>query len=67
MSQALAQPGSKRERIFKMQFGGFLEASAQMGTFDEILKEAGYERDDAAWRAPELISLDLSTISVERM
>jgi hypothetical protein len=67
MSQALAQPGSRRERIFKMQFGGFLEASAQLGTPDETLEEAGYELEGETWRALQLISLDMSTISVERM
>lgn len=32
---------------------GFLEISADMGTLDQILKEAGYERKGDAWRSPE--------------
>jgi len=32
---------------------GFLAASADMGTLDEILREAGYEQEGGEWRAPE--------------
>jgi predicted RNase H-like HicB family nuclease len=31
---------------------GFLAASADMGTLDEILREAGYRREGGEWRAP---------------
>jgi predicted RNase H-like HicB family nuclease len=44
---------------------GFLETSAEMGTLTEILEEAGYERDGETWRAPEFVSLDRLTVSVE--
>jgi predicted RNase H-like HicB family nuclease len=43
---------------------GFLAVSAEMGTLDEILREAGYEPDGEGWRAPEFVSLDRLTMSV---
>ena len=43
---------------------GFLETSAEMGTLDEILEEAGYEREGDSWRAPEFVSLDRLTAGV---
>ena len=39
---------------------GFLAASAGMGTLDEILLEAGYEREGGQWHAQELAAVDLS-------
>lgn len=44
---------------------GFLEASEQMGTLDEILQEAGYEREGESWRAPEFVALDRLTLSLD--
>jgi len=44
---------------------GFLAASAEMGTLDEILHEAGYEPEGEGWRAPEFVSLDRLTMSVK--
>ncbi|MGO4880185.1 MAG: type II toxin-antitoxin system HicB family antitoxin [Bryobacteraceae bacterium] len=35
---------------------GFLVSSADLGTLDEILKEAGYEPEGEGWRAPEFVS-----------
>jgi hypothetical protein len=29
---------------------GFIETSADMGTLDEILEEAGYEQEDEGWK-----------------
>src|ERR1017187_395088 len=43
---------------------GFLETSAEIGTLEEILLEAGYQRDGHAWRAPEFVSLDRFTLSL---
>jgi predicted RNase H-like HicB family nuclease len=43
---------------------GFLAASADMGTLDEILQEAGYEREGGQWRAPEFIAVDRLTMSL---
>ena len=43
---------------------GFLETSRDMGTLEEILAEAGYERDGHTWRSPEFVSLDRLTMSV---
>jgi predicted RNase H-like HicB family nuclease len=44
---------------------GFLETSADMGTLDEILQEAGYERQGEKWRAPEFVSVDRLTMSIK--
>lgn len=42
---------------------GFLATSADMGTLDEILQEAGYERENEGWRPPEFVSVDHLTMS----
>ena len=44
---------------------GFLESSADLGTLDEILQEAGYEREGDKWRAPEFVSVDRLTMSIK--
>jgi len=44
---------------------GFLAASTDLGTLDEILEEAGYQRDGEKWRAPELISVEHLTMSTK--
>ena len=44
---------------------GYLETSADMGTLDEILQEAGYERQGEHWRAPEFVSVDRLTMSIK--
>jgi predicted RNase H-like HicB family nuclease len=44
---------------------GFLATSANMGTLDEILQEAGYEREGDQWRAPEFVSVDRLTMSIK--
>jgi len=44
---------------------GFLASSADMGTLDEILQEAGYEREGEKWRAPEFVSVDRLTMSIK--
>ena len=43
---------------------GFLGASADTGTLDEILREAGYQQDGDNWRAPEFVSIDRLTMSI---
>jgi predicted RNase H-like HicB family nuclease len=43
---------------------GFIETSADMGTLDEILEEAGYEQEDEGWKAPEFVSVDQLTMSI---
>ena len=43
---------------------GFLAASADIGTLDEILQEAGYEREGEQWRAPEFVAVDRLTMSL---
>jgi predicted RNase H-like HicB family nuclease len=44
---------------------GFLAASADLGTLDEILEEAGYEREGEGWHAPEFVSVDRLTTSIK--
>jgi hypothetical protein len=44
---------------------GFIAASADIGTLDEILREAGYQREGEEWRAPEFVSVDRLTMSLK--
>ena len=49
---------------------GFLAASADMGTLDEILKEAGYQQEGDDWRPPEFVSMVQSRLQcpeIERL
>jgi predicted RNase H-like HicB family nuclease len=43
---------------------GFLKTSAELGTLEEILKEAGYVSTDDGWQPPEFVSLDHMTLDV---
>ena len=43
---------------------GFLAASAELGTLEEILEEAGYRRDGDRWIPPEFVSLDRLAMNV---
>ena len=43
---------------------GFLETSADRGTLEEILREAGYSWTGDAWHAPEFVALDRETASL---
>lgn len=42
----------------------FVETSGELGTLDEILEEAGYEREGNGWRGPEFVSLDRLVVNV---
>jgi predicted RNase H-like HicB family nuclease len=44
---------------------GFLATSADLGTLDEILEEAGYKLEGEGWRAPEFVSIDRFTMSMK--
>jgi len=44
---------------------GFLAASADMGTLNEILQEAGYEPEGEGWRGLEFISIARLTTSIK--
>src|SRR3990172_8925274 len=44
---------------------GFLKASEEMGTLEEILEEAGYQRVGETWSAPEFVSVDHLTLSLK--
>ena len=41
---------------------GFLQTSAELGSLDSILEDAGYEGD--CWRAPEFISIDRAVANI---
>jgi predicted RNase H-like HicB family nuclease len=43
---------------------GFLESSAERGTLEDILIEAGYRQKDDSWEAPEFVALDRQRASV---
>ena len=43
---------------------GFLEAAGDKGTLDEILEEAGYQRQGKEWKAPEFVSIDRVTMTL---
>ena len=57
--------GEEARRNIRDAVRGFLDASADMGTLDEILREAGYQQDGDDWRAPEFVSVDRLTMSIE--
>ena len=44
---------------------GFLAASADMGTLDDMLQEAGYLREGGKWRPPEFVGVDRLTMSIK--
>lgn len=44
---------------------GFLASSADLGTLDEILEEAGYQREGDKWVAPEFVSVDRLSMSLK--
>jgi predicted RNase H-like HicB family nuclease len=44
---------------------GFLGASADLGTLNEVLEEAGYKPDGDGWRGPEFVSIDRLTMSIK--
>ena len=43
---------------------GFLQTSADMGTLDTVLEDAGYIREGDTWRAPEFVSVDRAVASI---
>lgn len=42
----------------------FLQISAEMGTLQDILEEAGYIREGDSWRAPEFVSIDRAVAKI---
>ncbi len=44
---------------------GLLRRARTLGTLDEILQEAGYQRYGDHWQAPEFVAVDRLTISME--
>ena len=57
--------GEEARRNIRDAVRGFLAASADMGTLDEILREAGYRREGDEWHAPEFVSMDRLTMSLK--
>jgi predicted RNase H-like HicB family nuclease len=57
--------GDEARRNIRDAVRGFLASTADLGTLDEILQEAGYERDGDRWRAPEFVSVDRLTMSLK--
>ena len=51
------------QRNIKDAVRGFLETSEAKGTLDEILEEAGYEREGEEWKAPKFVSSDHLTMT----
>lgn len=43
---------------------GFLATSAELGTLEEVLTEAGYRREGDRWIPPEFVSLDRLAMNV---
>ncbi len=43
---------------------GFLEVAEDKGTLDEIMEEAGYERNGSEWKPPEFVGLDHVTMQL---
>ncbi len=43
---------------------GFLAACTDLGTLDEVLREAGYQHEGEEWRGPEFVSMDRLTMSL---
>jgi predicted RNase H-like HicB family nuclease len=56
--------GEEARRNIRDAVRGFLAASADLGTLDEILEEAGYKPEGEGWRAPEFVSMDRLTMSI---
>lgn len=50
--------GEEARRNISDAVRGFLAVSAEMGTLEEILQEAGYRREGNGWRPPEFVALD---------
>ncbi len=42
----------------------FVEEAEKLGTLDEILKEAGYQRmSDGTWKSPRIVSTEVMSLS----
>ncbi len=42
----------------------FLETAEEMGTLDQLLKEAGFLRGKRMWKAPPIISTERTSIAI---
>jgi predicted RNase H-like HicB family nuclease len=56
--------GEEARRNIRDAVRGYLAASADLGTLDEILEEAGYQPEGEGWRAPEFVAIDRRTMSM---
>jgi len=42
----------------------FIEESEKLGTLEDILREAGYQRDaDGAWESPRIVATELMSLT----
>ena len=57
VSSCGSDPDEARKNI-RDAVQGFLETSKELGSLDEILAEAGFEREGDSWRAPQFVALD---------
>jgi predicted RNase H-like HicB family nuclease len=42
----------------------FLQTAEEMGTLDQILKEAGFVKKRKVWKAPDIISVEKTRIAI---
>lgn len=42
----------------------FLHTSAEMGTLEEVLEDAGYELHGASWRSPVWVALERQSVPI---
>jgi hypothetical protein len=57
----VANPGDTPEGAWQAvdeAVRSFLDAASEDGTFEEVLKEAGYRREGGYWQAPEWLGVE---------
>jgi predicted RNase H-like HicB family nuclease len=42
----------------------FLETAEKMGTFDQILEEAGFVKKKNVWKAPDIVSTEKTKVAI---
>jgi predicted RNase H-like HicB family nuclease len=43
---------------------GYLETARELGTLDDILREAGYEFEHGRWKEPQLVGVEHMTVGL---
>ncbi len=55
--------GDEARRNLKTAVRLFVEEAEKMGTLDDILKEAGYQRAaDGVWKSPRIVSTEVMSL-----